>query len=141
MNIRRVTHIAIAAEQLNTMKSVFGNMLGLPVVQEARFDSGTEMAMYDAGNLHLEVMHNPSPSSIPGRFVHEKGSGYFHICLEVDNLGDALGELEAKGVRVLDSGIKKGASGGSVTFLDPTTTGGILIELSQAPHTPTDATA
>ncbi|MGE4337094.1 MAG: VOC family protein [Pigmentiphaga sp.] len=138
MKITRISHIAIATDSLNEMKSVFGNLLGLPVVQEARFESGTELAMYDAGNLQIEVMHNPSPASVPGRFVHDNGPGYFHICLEVEHLGKALEELAAKGVRILDSGIQKGAGGGAVTFLDPTSTGGLLIELSQAPDTEND---
>ena len=82
MKINRVAHIAIAAEQLEAVKAVFGGLFELPLLREARFASGTEMAMYEAGNLHVEVLHNPLPTSLPGSHVHDKGTGYFHVCLE-----------------------------------------------------------
>lgn len=133
MKIIRVAHVAVAAEQLDAMKAVFGDLLQMPLLRERRFESGTEMAMYQAGNLHVEVLHNPSPTSLPGNHVHQKnGSGFFHICLEVDDFDAALAELTAKGVRLHPNSPRKGESGGKVVFLDPTTTGGLLIELAQA---------
>ena len=132
MKINRVAHIAIAAEQLEAVKAVFGGLFELPLLREARFASGTEMAMYEAGNLHVEVLHNPLPTSLPGSHVHDKGTGYFHVCLEVDNLEQALAELGPKGVKLHPNSPRKGAEGSPVAFLDPATTGGLLIELAQA---------
>jgi methylmalonyl-CoA/ethylmalonyl-CoA epimerase len=134
MKVIRIAHIAIAAGQLEPVKAVFGDLLNLPLVQAARFESGTEMAMYGVGDMHVEVLHNASPSSIPGSFVKEKGTGYFHICLEVEDLEQAIAELTAKGVRLRGDSPKKGASGTAVVFLDPATTGGLLIELAQEEH-------
>ena len=133
MKITRIAHIAVAAEQLEPVKAVFGDLLGLPMLRAARFESGTEMAMYGIGDMHVEVLHNPSAASLPGAFVQEKGTGYFHLCLEVEDFQEALVELIAKGVRLHPNSPRKGESGASVVFLDPATTGGILIELAQAP--------
>jgi len=113
------------------MKAVFGELLGVPLLHEAQFESGTQMAMYQLGNLQMEVLHNPSPTSLPGRFLKEKGPGYYHMCLEVEDLQAALDELSAKGVKPLADSPRKGATGTSVVFLDPATTGGLLIELKQ----------
>jgi methylmalonyl-CoA/ethylmalonyl-CoA epimerase len=134
MKINRVAHIAVAAEHLESAQAVFGGLLSLPVLKEDRFPSGTRMAMYEAGNLHVEVLHNPSPESLPGAFVQARGSGYFHICLEVDDLAAALAELAAKGVRVHPRSPRQGAAGHPVAFLDPDTTGGLLLELAQSAH-------
>jgi methylmalonyl-CoA epimerase len=133
MKVIRVGHIAVAAEQLDAIQAVFGDLLQMPLLRTRRFDSGTEMAMYEAGNLHVEVLHNPSPNSLPGQHVQEKnGNGFFHICLEVDDFDGAVTELMAKGVKLHPQSPRKGESGGKVVFLDPTTTGGLLIELTQA---------
>jgi methylmalonyl-CoA/ethylmalonyl-CoA epimerase len=134
MKVNRVAHIAVAAERLEAAQAVFGDLLGLPVLKQDRFASGTQMAMYEAGNLHVEVLHNPSPDSLPGAFVQARGSGFFHICLEVDDLVAALAELGAKGVRVHPRSPRQGAAGHPVAFLDPDTTGGLLLELAQSPH-------
>jgi methylmalonyl-CoA epimerase len=133
MKVTRVAHIAVAAEQLDAMKAVFGDLLQLPLLRERRFDSGTEMAMYQAGNLHVEVLHNPSATSLPGAHVREKnGSGLFHICLEVEDFDAAMAELAGKGVKPHPNSPRKGESRSKVVFLDPATTGGILIELAEA---------
>ncbi len=131
MRVTRIAHIAIAAEKLDEVKAIFGGLLDMPLLKEARFESGTQMAMYEAGNAHVEVLSNPSPESLPGGFVRKNGTGYFHVCLEVENLEQALAELTAKGVRTHPNSPRKGAMGGSVVFLDPATTGGLLIELAQ----------
>ena len=133
MKVNRVAHIAVAAECLEAAQAVFGGLLGLPVLKQDSFASGTRMAMYEAGNLHVEVLHNPSSDSLPGAFVQARGSGFFHICLEVDDLAEALAELAAKGVRVHPRSPRHGAAGYPVAFLDPDTTGGLLLELAQSP--------
>ncbi len=141
MKVTRVAHIAIAAERLEAVKAVFGGLLELPLLREARFESGTEMAMYSAGNTHVEVLHNPSPTSLPGSHVHDKGgSGFFHVCLEVEDFEQALAELAEKGVKLHPNSPRKGAEGAPVAFLDPATTGGLLIELAQATSHTTHAT-
>ncbi|RZL90165.1 MAG: hypothetical protein EOP73_29505 [Variovorax sp.] len=137
MHVKRVAHIAVATAQLDTMKAVLGDVLGLPLLREARFESGTEMAMFQLGDLNLEVLQNPLPDSLPGRFMRESlnpgsTSGYYHVCLEVDDLQATLKELAAKGARPLGSAPRKGHAGAPVVFLDPATTGGLLIELEQA---------
>jgi methylmalonyl-CoA/ethylmalonyl-CoA epimerase len=133
MKIRRIAHVAVAAEQMEAMKAVFGGLFGMPLLKEARFESGTEMAMFQAGDMLLEVLHNASPTSLPGSFLQARGSGWYHICLEVEDLQQALAELAAKGVRTHPNSPRKAAlSGTPVIFLDPATTGGLLIELAQA---------
>jgi methylmalonyl-CoA/ethylmalonyl-CoA epimerase len=133
MKVVRVAHVAVATEQLEAMQSILGGVLDLPLMKEARFPSGTRMAMYRVGNLDMEVVQNPAPDSLPGRFVREKGGGgYYHLCLEVDDLEAAVAELAARGVRPLAGAPTRGAHGDAVVFLDPADTGGLMFELTQA---------
>ncbi|MBN9412167.1 MAG: VOC family protein [Burkholderiales bacterium] len=132
MKVVRVAHVAVATDALATLKSVFGDVLQLPLMKEARFPSGTEMAMFRLGNLDMEVVQNHAPDSLPGRFVREKGGGgYYHLCLEVDDLPGAVAELSARGVHALAGAPTRGAHGEPVVFLDPACTGGLMFELTQ----------
>jgi len=134
MKVNRVAHIAVAAEQLEAAQAVFGDLLGLPLLTQDRFASGTRMAMYSAGETYLELLQSDKPDSGTNRWIAERGEGLFHICLEVEDIDEALAELAAKGVRIHPRSPRHSAAGHPVAFLDPDTTGGLLLELTQSPH-------
>lgn len=54
-----------------------------------------------------------------------------HICLEVDNIENAVADLKEKKVRLLSDKPKIGAHGKPVIFLHPKDCGGVLIELEE----------
>ena len=43
-------------------------------------------------------------------------------------------DLKARGVRLIDQKPRVGAEGYQIAFVHPYSTGGVLVELSQAPH-------
>jgi methylmalonyl-CoA/ethylmalonyl-CoA epimerase len=49
----------------------------------------------------------------------------------VDNIEEALKELEAKGIRLIDKVPRKGAGGKKIAFVHPKDTFGVLVELCQ----------
>ena len=57
--------------------------------------------------------------------------GLHHMAIRVDNLEQALEELKAKGVRLIDEKPRRGAGGAMIAFLHPKATGGILLELCE----------
>ena len=56
----------------------------------------------------------------------------FLLCIQVDNINEALKTLEANNVRALDPTPKIGAHGKPVVFLHPKDCGGVLTELEEA---------
>ena len=54
-----------------------------------------------------------------------------HVALRVDNIENAIADLMAKGVRMIDEKPRYGAGGSSIAFLHPKATGGVLLELCQ----------
>jgi methylmalonyl-CoA/ethylmalonyl-CoA epimerase len=54
-----------------------------------------------------------------------------HLCVEVDNLAAKLADLKARGVRLIDETPRTGAGGMLVAFVHPSSTGGVLLELTQ----------
>lgn len=62
-----------------------------------------------------------------------KAGGIHHVCIEVDDIYNAVDSLKASGtIRILDPKPKIGAHGKPVVFLHPKDCGGVLIELEQA---------
>ena len=63
----------------------------------------------------------------------ERGEGLFHICLEVEDIDAAVTELKGKGVAFQSEAPMLGHGNSRIIFLDPKSTGGLVIELAQLP--------
>src|SRR5581483_7735324 len=66
------------------------------------------------------------------RYVEKRGPGLHHITLRVDDIGAALAQLQARGVRLVDEQPRPGAEGALVAFVHPSSAHGVLVELKQA---------
>ena len=89
--------------------------------------------MFPVGETYLELLEGTSAKSTTAQWVTEKGQSLYHICLEVEDIDGALDELRAKGVKLLDDKARIGHGGSRIAFLDPASTGDILIELAELP--------
>ena len=87
--------------------------------------------MYPIGETYLEVLESNDPKTETSRWIEEHGEGLFHICLEVEDIDSALTELREKGVKLLDEVPRVGLGGARIAFLDPESTGNLLIELAE----------
>jgi len=65
------------------------------------------------------------------KFIEKKGTGFQHVAFRVENIEEALAELKAKGVQLIDQAPRKGAGGAKIAFLHPKATGGVLVELCE----------
>ena len=63
----------------------------------------------------------------------EENATLNHICLEVENIDEALAELKVKGIPLLDAVPRIGHAGCRIAFLDPSATENCLIELAELP--------
>ena len=65
------------------------------------------------------------------KYIEKKGAGLQHVAFRVANIEEALAELKAKGVKLIDEVPRKGAGGAKIAFLHPKATGGVLVELCE----------
>jgi methylmalonyl-CoA epimerase len=82
------------------------------------------------GATQLELLEPVDPAGPIARFLAKRGPGIHHVCLRVPDLDAALARCRAAGVRLIDEAPRPGAHGRRVAFLHPTSTAGILVELS-----------
>ena len=132
MKLKRVEHVAIAVKDMEKMQEIFENKLGINLEYEENFPQyNTKIAMYPIGDTYLEVLESNDPKTETSRWIEEHGEGLFHICLEVEDIDSALSELREKGVKLLDEVPRVGHGGARIAFLDPESTGNLLIELAE----------
>ena len=132
MKIKRVEHIAIAVSSLKTSIDFMRDTFGLPLEYDEQIGQ-TRLAMLPVGETYVELLEGQGPDSGVTRWVDEKGPGLFHICFEVENIDAALDELRAKGIKLRDETPRIGHGGARIAFLDPASTGNVLIELAELP--------
>jgi methylmalonyl-CoA/ethylmalonyl-CoA epimerase len=116
-------------QSMNLLRDTFG----LEVEYEQQIGP-TRLAMLPVGETYLELLEGQGPDSGVSKWIKEKGAGLFHICFEVDDIDAALAELKAKGVNLRDHSPRIGHGGARIAFLDPVSTGNVLIELAELPQ-------
>ena len=132
MKIKRVEHIAIAVDSLEQSIDLMKNTFGIPLEYEEQIGQ-TRLAMLPVGQTYIELLEGQGPDSGVTKWIGEKGTGLFHICFEVEDIDGALAELRAKGVKLRDETPRTGHGGSRIAFLDPASTGNVLIELAELP--------
>jgi methylmalonyl-CoA/ethylmalonyl-CoA epimerase len=125
-------HVGIAVTDLAAALSFYRDALGLAVSPPETIGRDQVRASFVAtGGATLELLEAASADSPVGRFTARRGPGLHHITLAVDDLSAALGELEARGVRLIDQTPRPGAHGALVAFVHPASTHGVLVELTE----------
>jgi methylmalonyl-CoA epimerase len=130
MKIKRVEHIAIAVDSLKQSMDLLRDTFGIKVEYEEQIGQ-TRLAMLPVGETYLELLEGQGPESGVTTWIKEKGTGLFHICFEVEDIDGALAELKAKGVKLRDETPRIGHGGARIAFIDPASTGNVLIELAE----------
>ena len=132
MKVKRVEHIAIAVNSLNRSMDLLRDTFGIALEYEEQIGA-TRLAMLPVGETYIELLESTEPDSSINRWISTKGEGLFHICFEVEDIDGALAELRAKGVKLRDDTPRVGHGGARIAFIDPTSTGNVLIELAELP--------
>jgi methylmalonyl-CoA/ethylmalonyl-CoA epimerase len=88
-------------------------------------------AFLPVGESRLELLEPTDPASAIARFL-QKRSGLHHVCVLVEDIEQALAELEAAGAELIDQRPRPGADGSRVAFVHPRSAAGVLLELKQA---------
>ena len=126
----KIHHVGIAVESLEKAVPVFELLLGCPpdMTEEAK-DKNVRVAVFQVGESRIELLEASSADSPVARFIGKRGPGIHHLALMVANLQKTLGDLEQRGIKLIDSTPRLGAGGESIAFLHPSSTASVLVEL------------
>ena len=131
----RVDHIGIAVADLDAAIELYHSLFGAgPDSIEEVPEQKVRAAFFAAGECSIELLHPTAEDSPIAKFLARRGDGVHHISFAVPNLERALDELRERGVRLIDETPRTGVHGKRIAFLHPKSTGGVLIELAEAPR-------
>ena len=129
MNITHIEHIGIAVENLEEAVAFYEKVYGLKCYAvEEMADQKVKTAFFKVGQTKIELLESTNPEGPIGKFIANKGQGIHHIAFAVDKVGEALGNAEKNGVRLIDKVPRKGAEGLNIGFFHPKSTFGVLTE-------------
>lgn len=129
---KKIDHLGIAVEDLQAAVRLFQDVLGLEFAgEETVAEQRVKTAFFPVGESSLELLEPTDPDSPIAKFLAKRGPGIHHIALGVEDVAQAIEELKAKGVRLIDEAPRLGAHGAKIAFVHPKSTPGLLIELCQ----------
>lgn len=132
MTPTHIEHIGIAVKNLEESIAWYEKVLGLKcyALEEVK-EQRVRTAFFMIGETKIELLESTDPEGPIGKFIEKKGEGIHHMAYAVKGLENALAEVEAYGVQLIDKQPRKGAEGLSIAFLHPKSTGGVLTELCE----------
>ncbi len=130
--LKNIDHLGIAVNNLSDSMDLYENILGLECHgQETVEDQEVNVAFYKIGDTKIELLESTSSNGPIARHIVARGQGLQHIAYSVANIEEAISDLMAKGIIMLDKTPRFGAGGSRIAFLHPKSTNGILIELCE----------
>ena len=137
-----IDHIGIGVRDLTAIKSLFQGTFGIQPLPEDEVvaPQKVKVSFFPLGPAgELEFLESTTEDGPIGKFMatqkEDAAVAIQHVALRVDDIGAALAELKAKGIRLIDEKPRYGAAGSAIAFLHPKATPGLLVEICErAPH-------
>ena len=132
MKIKRIEHVGVVVRDVDASRKLWEECFGIRL-GGTEANSIRRLALYPIGDSMVELISGTTPDSKHQRMIEEGKGGLNHICFEVQDIDEALAELKAKGIPLIDQVPRIGHAGCRIAFLDPSATEGCLIELAELP--------
>ena len=132
MKIIGIEHIGIAVKNIREASSFWEHVLQIGhSTTEDVDEQGVITDIYDTGKGKVELLQAKYPDSPVAKFLDRRGPGIHHICLQVEDIDEAIQELKSEGIQLIGNGASIGAEGYRVVFIHPRSAGGVLVELAE----------
>ena len=134
MAIKKIDHIGIVVQDIETALKVYRDALGLELTKtEFVPEQAVKIAFLPTGESEIELVQPTTDDSGIARYLAKRGEGIHHICLEVDDIEAALAQMAAQGMQLIDETPRVGSGGQKYAFVHPKSAHGVLVELYQRP--------
>jgi methylmalonyl-CoA/ethylmalonyl-CoA epimerase len=125
-----IHHLGVAVEDLDGAVATYQRLFGARLEHRETVEGqGVEAASLRVGSGRVELLAALGSETPVGKFLAKRGPGMHHVAFEVDDVGIALGELEAEGAELIDEQPREGLFGLQVAFVHPDSAHGVLAEI------------
>ncbi|MFZ1946592.1 MAG: methylmalonyl-CoA epimerase [bacterium] len=133
MNLLGVEHIGIVVADLDAAVKRLEDVLGVKCRSRENLEAGgLEMAIFQIGEVKVEILSPTREGTAVSKFLAERGGGIHHVCFKVQDIKGCLEELDKKGVGLIDKVPREGASGHKIAFINPKSVLNVLMELCES---------
>ncbi len=132
-NILKIDHIAVAVNNIKQSINVF-DLLGMKSenIEYVKNEKVNVLKLHPESTDHtIELLESADNSSTIQKFLNSKGQGLHHIALEVDDIYNAIKYLEHNNIEMIYREPRIGSDKKLITFIHPSSSPGILIEICQ----------
>ncbi len=131
--IQKINHIGIAVSSLEAHIPFYRDVLGLNLsgIEEVA-DQKVRVAMFEVGEVHIELLEPLSDDSPIAKYIEKKGEGIHHIAYESSDIKSDLSGFTEKEIQLIDAEPRAGAHGTQIAFLHPKSSGKVLTEICQS---------
>lgn len=127
--VTKIHHVAVVVADIDAALEFWRDTLGLTLDHiEDVPGQKSKVAFLPVGESEFELVEPTDEESGVARFLAKNGSGVHHICFEVDDIAAMLGQLKAKGVRLINEEPIV-MEGRKMAFVHPKSASGVLVEL------------
>ncbi len=127
-------HIGIAVTEGSRLAKAL-EVLGLKITGSERVERekvNTDWLPLPREQGNIELLRPTETDSTIGKFLQKLGrDGIHHLSFRVENIATSTKALEAAGFKMIYPQAKSGAHNCLVNFIHPSTTGGVLFEISE----------
>ncbi len=132
-SITRINHVAVVVDDMQKSLAFWRDALGMDLAELRDVPAEqSQVAFLPLSDSEVELVLPTTGDSGIAKYLAKRGPGMHHICLEVDDIHGMLGQLKAKGIRLINDEPRTAADGRKYAFVHPESTGGVLVELYQA---------
>ncbi len=130
--IKRIEHLGIAVNDLESARSVFDKLFDRSSYKEEIVESEfVKTLFYQIGESKIELLEATDPNSAIAKYLEKNKQGFHHVAFEVDDIEAELARLQSEGFELIHQTPKEGADNKRIAFLHPKATAGLLVELCQ----------
>jgi methylmalonyl-CoA/ethylmalonyl-CoA epimerase len=134
VRLTQIDHVGIAVADLEDAVEHYRRTFGIePTHRERMQDQGVEEVLFAVGESYVQLLGALGPQTPVGRFLERRGPGVHHVAYRVESVADALEDLRANGVPLVDEEPRPGSRGTRIAFVHPKGVGGVLVELVEEP--------
>jgi len=126
----RLNHLAIAVADLEAALAFYRDALGIEAqrVEDVPREA-VRVAFLPLRDGEIELLQPTRDDTGVAKWLAKHGPGMHHVCLEVDDLEQALARLAARGVELINPQPVAREDGTRYAFIHPRSAFGVLVEL------------
>ncbi len=126
----KIDHLAVVVEDMEAALKFWRDALGLPLGgTEHNEHEAVDIAFLPVGEARVELLKPITDDSGIAKYLAKRGPGMHHVCVAVADIENAMAQLAASGIQLINEAPRQREDGTRYAFVHPKSTGGVMVEL------------